>query len=249
MYWDSLYLDLQFIPIKFLYHDSDRYIVRNLRLVNKQFNQVIKHLIPLNLQENYTLSDSYAYELIEMYPNDQDLILNSFTWSYDNIGKVTELNSNQPIFNTDTMEIAAFNGMFSVLKWLFIHIPQYLTHDVFTRAAESGNLEILVWLHENVFENVYVGNDPINAAIFNGHIHIIDWLYKNREEGRDQLTIENVSKYGNGKTNVLDYVYNHVNNVFNGQKAMINSACNNHLEVLKWIIKKKDMYSIKYKSK
>ena len=50
-----------------------------------------------------------------------------------------------------------------------------------TKAAISGHLEIIEWLHEDREEGCTT--TAMNWAAGNGHLHVVEWLHENRTEG------------------------------------------------------------------
>ncbi|KAF1326184.1 hypothetical protein FI667_g8652, partial [Globisporangium splendens] len=90
---------------------------------------------------------------------------------------------------------AAANGHLHVMEWLRKHstdgcsvmaIDSAAMNGHLTRAAWNGNLEMLMWLHQNyqLEEPEETPESDFDKAAAGGFLHVVQWLHVNRSQDR-----------------------------------------------------------------
>jgi hypothetical protein len=78
----------------------------------------------------------------------------------------------------------------SMVQWLYERCSEYCTTDVMDCAAQYGNLDVLVWLHE---QGEHCTRDALRYASLNEHYDVVQWLCTFRTEGCT-VCVQNVCK-------------------------------------------------------
>ncbi|KDO17124.1 hypothetical protein SPRG_17464, partial [Saprolegnia parasitica CBS 223.65] len=79
-----------------------------------------------------------------------------------------------------TLELAAAASQGPILRLLFEQFPALATAKMMDLVAMSGDLELLIWLHE---AGVACTTDAMDGAAMNGHYDIVVFLHSARTEG------------------------------------------------------------------
>lgn len=89
--------------------------------------------------------------------------------------------------------LAARNGHLDIVKWL---VETSTLHSFnLSFAVDSGQLEMLTWLHENT-SNAICSPIAMDRAAERGHLHIVQWLHENRTEGFTKKAMNHAAKNG-----------------------------------------------------
>ncbi len=109
--------------------------------------------------------------------------------------------------------------------------------EVFSYAATSGNLEIMIWADKNgCWCSDNIGYSAAKNAIENGHLHIIIWLWMSGYQ-YPKIILSLAAKYGQlGILKWLSTIGRTVNLYWDPSFSAF-AAENGHLEVLKWVRK------------
>eukprot|EP00903_Cladosiphon_okamuranus_P019280 g17722.t2 len=76
------------------------------------------------------------------------------------------------------MDVAAWRGRLSVLKWLLANRVERCTTNAVNWAARSGHLKVLRWLRDNLGFHECT-SEGLEAAAIAGHVHVVSWLLRN----------------------------------------------------------------------
>lgn len=137
-----------------------------------------------------------------------------------------------PKYNLNICRIIAYNGNCEVLKYA---INESFAHDLdmYLIAIESGNLEIIKYIHETKMYRLYDWYYD-NAARF-GHLNVLQYFIEQKCPISKEITIYatlgnhlNIIKYMN------DIMPNDFNNITNADMCTI-AALMGHFDLLKWL--------------
>ncbi|KAL2918393.1 hypothetical protein HK105_201793 [Polyrhizophydium stewartii] len=128
-------------------------------------------------------------------------------------------------------EKAAYSGHLEVLKWLHERMPNgSWTTEVMETAAWRGNFDCVKWLHANRTEGCSTG--AMDQAALNGHLDIVKWLHANRTEGCTTKAMSYAATYGH--LSVVKWL--HANRTEGcATWGMDGAAESGHLSVVKWL--------------
>ena len=106
---------------------------------------------------------------------------------------------------------AIMNGHMQVAQWLYQHQSIWRGKDtgffedypLMDAAAESGQLEVLIWLHNHGCNECT--NTAMNAAAWQGHLDVVKWLHANRKEGCTRDAIDRAAQ--NGHLDVIKWLH------------------------------------------
>ncbi|RLN96190.1 hypothetical protein BBJ28_00001664 [Nothophytophthora sp. Chile5] len=140
----------------------------------------------------------------------------------------------QWLFNDATAHAASHGDMES-LAWLTeSYLPAMFLTKAVTAAADSGQLDVLKWLHANLYERCNWGSTELCNAIRNKHGDVIEWLQRTvvpQEQCRAEIMAE-AAKCGNlGVVKWLRIDY-HVD----ADEAKTFAEQYGHSDVVQWII-------------
>jgi len=65
-----------------------------------------------------------------------------------------------------------------LLKWMYVNVPNAKSRYVIDRAAFWGQLDVIIWFHENKPDQGCT-HWAMEGASYNGHLDIIQWLQAN----------------------------------------------------------------------
>nr|KAJ3414848.1 hypothetical protein HK105_001656 [Polyrhizophydium stewartii] len=126
---------------------------------------------------------------------------------------------------------AACKGRLETVRWLQQRMPsERWPTSVMDHAADSGNLDLVIWLHDN--SPVGCTSNAIDRAAEKGHLHIIVWLANNRNEGCSVLAFKHASKSVSAE--MLEFLRQRYPEVYLRTDDYTYQEAT-HLEVLKWI--------------
>lgn len=97
------------------------------------------------------------------------------------------------------MDVAAETGRLDVLIWLHENRTEGCSHMAPWHAAEIGHLEMVKWLHEH-YSDKFTAR-ALDVAAANGHLDVVQWLHENRPVQQMQwkwLPIKDTSKWRAG---------------------------------------------------
>ena len=86
-----------------------------------------------------------------------------------------------------TIQCAANSGQLQIVKWLHTNRNDGATKSAMDLAAANGHLKIVIWLHCNRSEGC--SKWAIDDAAARGHFEIVRWLCENRTEGFTKFAI------------------------------------------------------------
>lgn len=172
-------------------------------------------------------------------------------------------NCNKVDILQSTMNIAAANGQLNILIWFHENMPEisydnvafdnaakgrhynvleWLTanrHDARPRfamdwVAETGDIEMLNWLHRNR-PDVLCTENAIKFAIHAGHLDVVIWLYTNRPE-ICTLTNNAMSWAANdGRFDILVWLHKNRPELKCYPATLVWAATKGHLDIVIWL--------------
>ncbi|ETP30458.1 hypothetical protein F442_20558, partial [Phytophthora nicotianae P10297] len=132
------------------------------------------------------------------------------------------------------IQIAAARGHLDVVKWMLLCKHKKLagirTRRTMDCAAESGDLEMVKWLHKNTRKTC--STPAMDRAASSGHLDVVQYLHENRSEGCSTSAMDDAARNGN-----LQIVQWLSENRTEGctTHAMDYAAAGGHIEVVKWL--------------
>ncbi|KAL2911535.1 hypothetical protein HK105_208979 [Polyrhizophydium stewartii] len=130
-------------------------------------------------------------------------------------------------------EKAAYSGHLEVLKWLHERMPNgSWTTQVMASAALRGKLDCLKWLHANRTEGCTT--KAMNNAAADGHLSVVKWLHANRTEGCTTWAMDDAAD--NGHLAVVKWLHE---NRTEGctEEAMSYATQAGHADIVEWLHK------------
>ena len=86
-----------------------------------------------------------------------------------------------------SLEFAAEGGYLALIKGLSLAeakiVPLHVVSSMFWRAAGSGHLDVVEWLHTHTHRSEGCSARAINKVAQNGHLGVVEWLHTHRSEG------------------------------------------------------------------
>jgi ankyrin repeat protein len=104
-------------------------------------------------------------------------------------------------YKDDDIKYAAQFGHLNIVKYFHEQYDNELTYDVFSAAAESGNMELVEYLHKN---NCPWSKKTFDYACMHGHTKIVAYLYDNGCPFSDLCSMLAAS---NGYLDILMYLH------------------------------------------
>ncbi|KAL2919535.1 hypothetical protein HK105_201182 [Polyrhizophydium stewartii] len=135
-------------------------------------------------------------------------------------------------WSTGVMDRAAKSGHLNCVKWLHANRTEGCTTDAMDHAAVKGHLNIVKWLHNNRAEGCTTRAMDLAASF--GHLEVVKWLHNNRTEGCTTVAMDYAAS--RGYLQVVKWLHN---NRTEGCTtwAMDGAAMNGHLEIVEWLHK------------
>lgn len=129
------------------------------------------------------------------------------------------------------VERAAESGLLQVVRFLHEHFPERQGSWAIDVAASRGHLDVVAWLHANSTVD-RATLFAMDEAAANGHLAVVQWLHENRTEGCTTRAMDCAARAGS-----LDIVqWLHANRSEGcTTQAMDWAAGGGHLEVVQWL--------------
>ncbi|TMW65863.1 hypothetical protein Poli38472_003628 [Pythium oligandrum] len=118
-----------------------------------------------------------------------------------------------------------------MLNWVLAQTGYIPVARVAVPAAAQGNLEMLKWLHDHQFPEVWP-SAVLSAAAKHGHLEIVQWLHANRADGCSSEAM--VAAARSGHLHVLQFMCTHWP-YLRIQEAMNKAAEHGHLNIVQWL--------------
>ncbi len=134
------------------------------------------------------------------------------------------------IHKLQRMDVAAENGQLDVLMRLHENPSEKCTKNAMDWAAKNGHLDVIKWLHEIRSEGCTVW--AMDWAARNGHLHMVKWLHENTTEGCTTCAMDWAAI--NGHLDVVMWLHENRSEGCTVD-AMDWSARNGHLHVVMWL--------------
>lgn len=100
-------------------------------------------------------------------------------------------NGDQPNDGSHDLDQAAASGNLELLVWLHENTTATCSTTATDRAARHNYFHAIKWLHENRTEGCTT--DAMDSAVENGRLQVIKWLHANRREGCTTNAINHAS--------------------------------------------------------
>ncbi|EFA81796.1 hypothetical protein PPL_05791 [Heterostelium album PN500] len=152
------------------------------------------------LHKNNNQTIPYQSEVMDISAKSGDL--NLLKWMYDNIKLPFTKKAIKYLVNGNHMEAlkwlyenggidcsggsklmksAAKNGHIAILQWLNDNIQEECSYDSMVAPVLQGDLNTMIWLHQNRTE-IKCSNREMVVAAREGHLDILQWLNENRSD-------------------------------------------------------------------
>ncbi|EFA74946.1 hypothetical protein PPL_11980 [Heterostelium album PN500] len=130
----------------------------------------------------------------------------------------------------DIMDRAAASGSMKVLKWLHENTTFKCTTNAIDNAAYKNRLDIVKWLHENRSEGCTV--EAMNKAVDKGNLELVQWLHDNRTEGCSDEAWR--SAIQNGDLSMVKWLHENRTERYSAANIMDEIALAGQSEILEW---------------
>lgn len=128
------------------------------------------------------------------------------------------------------MDIAAGNGLLSIVQWLHHNTSETCTTAAMDLAAAGNHLDLIQWLHLNRHEGSTAS--AMDEAAANGHLKMVQWLHRNRSEGCTTKAMDRAAFRGH--LGMLQWLHESRTEGCTTD-AMDEAARMGHLEIVQWL--------------
>ncbi|EFA75568.1 hypothetical protein PPL_11073 [Heterostelium album PN500] len=90
------------------------------------------------------------------------------------------------------IDTAALSGHLAMVKYLHHHNYGVSSRYLLYKSVQSGNLELVQWVYENLSTNV-TSKFALNVAAEQGFLHVLQWINEHRNEGSSTTAIDKAS--------------------------------------------------------